>query len=144
MLYSKLLGNPNKTVNGILLSTPMDRHSNKIYLQAKILFNLREKNFKKLFSKKVIKSDFDQSDIEYEESIPERTKLRKQKLREIERKEQNINIELFRKYFTDYQRLNGMYKELNETESAKINRTKVNFIKKILSKWKEIASYVKR
>ena len=65
-----------------------------------------EKFFKKLFNKGIIKSDSDQSEIvrqEYEESIAERTKLRKQKLDETKGKEQNINIKLFKKYFTDYQ-----------------------------------------
>ena len=40
-----------------------------------------------------------------ERSTAERTKLRKERLDEIKRKEQNINSELFKKYFTD-----NMYK----------------------------------
>ena len=43
--YLLLLGNPNKTVNNIFLNTPKDNHNKEIYLQAQILFNLREKNF---------------------------------------------------------------------------------------------------
>ena len=38
-----------------------------------------------------MKSNSDQSDTEYEESIAERTKLGKQRLDKIKRKEQNIN-----------------------------------------------------
>ena len=37
-----------------------------------------------------------------ERSIAERTKLRRGKLDEIKSKEQNINNELFKEYFTDY------------------------------------------
>ena len=40
-----LLGNPNKNVNDIFLNTPTDKHNKEIYLQAKILLNLREKVF---------------------------------------------------------------------------------------------------
>ena len=65
-LYSILLGNPNKSVNDILLKTPKDKHNKEIYLQAKILFDLRGKTFKKLFNKRIIKSDSEQSDVEYE------------------------------------------------------------------------------
>ena len=71
------MGNPNKTVNNIFLNTPKDNHNKKIYLQAKILFNLSEEFFIKLFNKGIMKSDSDQLDIirqEYEESIAERTK----------------------------------------------------------------------
>ena len=82
--------NPNKTVNNIFLNKPTDKHNQEIYLQAQILFNLREKIFKKLFNKRIIRSDSDQSDIvkeEYGESIAERTKLRKQRLDKIKGKE---------------------------------------------------------
>ena len=41
--YLILLGNLNKTVNDIFLNTPADKHNKEIYLQAQILFNLREK-----------------------------------------------------------------------------------------------------
>ena len=53
----------------------------------RISFDLREKSFQKLFNKGIIRSDFDQSDIkEYEESIAEKTKLRKQRFDEIAKK----------------------------------------------------------
>ena len=62
-LYLILLGNLNKTVNDIFLKTLTDKYNEKIYLQAKILFNLREKIFKKLFNNTIIKNDSDESDM---------------------------------------------------------------------------------
>ena len=143
-LYLFLLANQNRTVNNIFLNTLTDKHNKEIYLQAQILFNLRENFFKKLFNKGIIRSDSDQSDIvrqEYEESIAERTKLRKQRLDEIKRKEQNINNELFKKYFTDYQSPSNMYKKLSETEGA-VNKVRVDSIKKVLSKLQRTIDYV--
>ena len=70
------MGNPNKTVYDIFLNTLKNKHNEKIYLQAQILFNLREKIFKKLFNKEIIMSDSDQSDVvrqKYEESIAEKS-----------------------------------------------------------------------
>ena len=57
-LYLLLLANQNRTVNNTFLNTRKDKHNKKIYLQAKILFNLREKFFKKLFHKKNHKERF--------------------------------------------------------------------------------------
>ena len=62
-----------------------------------------------------------------------RTKLRRQILDKIQRKQQNINNKLFKSYFTDYQSLSNRYKELIETDNAKINKTKVDTAKNILS-----------
>ena len=78
-LYLILLGNPKKTVGDIFLKIPTDKYNEKIYLQAKILFNFTEEIFKKLSDKKIIiKSDPNQLNTEkYEEGIAERTKLRK-------------------------------------------------------------------
>ena len=45
----------------------------------------------------------------FERSIAERTKLRRERLDEIKRKEQNINNELFKEYFTDYKISSNMY-----------------------------------
>ena len=67
---------------------------------------------------------------ELEESITERTKLRRQITDEIERKEKNINNKLFKEYFTDDQSPSNMYKKLIETENAEMNQTKVDFIQK--------------
>ena len=46
----------------------------------------------------------------FERCITERIKLRKGRLDEIERIEQNIDNELFKVYFTDYQSPSNMYK----------------------------------
>ena len=78
-LYLFLLANQNRTVNNIFLNTLTDKHNKEIYLQAQILFNLREKIFKNLLNKGIIKNDFDQSDIvrqKYEESIAEKNKIK--------------------------------------------------------------------
>ena len=53
-----------------------------------------------------------------ERSIAEITKLRKGRSDEIERKEQNINNELFKAYFTGHQNPSSMYKKLSETKGA--------------------------
>ena len=53
-----------------------------------------------------------------ERSIAKRIKLRKEKFGEIKRKEQNINNELFKAYFTDYQSISSMYKKLSKTENT--------------------------
>ena len=98
----------------------------------KILFDLRGKIFKKLFDKKIIRTD--QSHIvkqEYEESIAERTKLRKQRLDKIEGKEQNINNELFKHYF-NYQSPGKMYNALSDTKHTEKHNIQVNVIKSSL------------
>ena len=76
-----------------------------------------------------------------ERSIAERTKLRRKRLNEIRRKEQNINNELFKEYFTNYQSPSDMYKKLGETEGA-VNEVRVDSIKKVLSKLKRTIGYV--
>ena len=78
----------------------------------------------------------------FERSIVERIKSRKGKLDEIEQKEQNINNELFRVCFADYQSPSNMYKKLNETENTEINEIRVNLIKEILSKLQKTIDYV--
>ena len=78
----------------------------------------------------------------FEINIAERTKLRKERLDEIKGKEQNVNNKLFKEYFISYQSRSNMYKKLSETENAKINQTKVDSIKKILSKLQKIVDYV--
>ena len=68
----------------------------------------------------------------FERSIAERIKLRKERFVEIKRKEQNINSELFKVYFTDYQSPSSMYKKLSETENTEINKARADLIKKVL------------
>ena len=43
-LYLILSRNPNKTVNDIFLKKPTDKYNKEMYLQTKILLNLRGKN----------------------------------------------------------------------------------------------------
>ena len=62
------------------------------------------------------------------ESFTERTKLRKQRLDEIAKKEKMINNNLFKEYF-EYQSPSDMYKNLNTTTDVEKNETKVNEIK---------------
>ena len=73
-------------------------------------------------------------DTVFERTIVEKIKLKRKRLDEIKRKKQNINNELFKEYFTNYQSPSNMYKKLIETKSTEINKTKVDIIKKILSK----------
>ena len=129
MNYLILYGNLNKTVNHIFLNKPKDKNNKEIYLQVQILFDLREKSFEKLFNKKIIKSDSDQSGIEeYEESIAERAKLRKQRFDEIVEKEKTINLKLFKKYF-NYQNPSNMYNSLSDTKNTAKHNIQVNLIK---------------
>ena len=72
----------------------------------------------------------------FERSIAERIKLRKERFDEIKTKEQSINNELFEAYFIDYQIPGSMYKKLSETKNAKIDKTRVSFIEKVLTKLK--------
>ena len=65
----------------------------------------------------------------FERSIAERTKLRRGRFDEIKTKEKNINNELFKAYFNDYQSPSNMYKKLSEAEAA-VNEVRVDFIKK--------------
>ena len=48
----------------------------------------------------------------FERRIAERIKLRKERFDEIKRKEQNLNNELFKAYFTDYQSPSSMNKKI--------------------------------
>ena len=54
--------------------------------------------------------------------------------------EENINKELFKACFTDYQSPSNMYKKLSETKDA-VNEIRVDFIKKSLRKLKRIIYY---
>ena len=99
VLYSILLANSNKTADDIFLKNTTNENNKKIHLQAKILFNLREQIFKKLFNEGVIKNHSDESGTDdYEKNVEDRIKLSRQKLHEIKEKEQNINKELFKEY----------------------------------------------
>ena len=55
----------------------------------------------------------------FERTTAERTKLRRGTSDEIERKEQNINNELFNAYLTDDQSPSNMYKKLKKAKRQK-------------------------
>ena len=74
-------------------------------------------------------------------TIAEKIKLRTERLDELKRKEQNINNELLKEYFTNYQNPSNMYKKLIQTEGA-VNEVRIDDIKKILSKLLRIVDYV--
>ena len=56
---------------------------------------------------------------------------------EIKRKEQKINNELFKVYFSDYQSPSNMYKKLSETKDA-VNEVWVDSIKEYSVNYKEL------
>ena len=68
----------------------------------------------------------------FEEYIAGRTKLRKQRLNEIAKREKTTNNNLFKKHF-EYSSPSDMYKNLNTTEDIEENKTKVNKIKNNLT-----------
>ena len=70
---------------------------------------------------------------ESEESIMERTKLRRQRSDEIANKEKMIDLKLFREYF-EYLSPSDMYKNLNKTIGSEENKAQVNAIKDKLAK----------
>ena len=71
---------------------------------------------------------------ESEESIAERTKLKRQRSDEIANKEKMINSKLFAEYF-EYLSQSDMYKTLNKTISSEENEAQVNVIKDKLANW---------
>ena len=71
----------------------------------------------------------------------ERIKLRKERFDEIKRKEQNINNELLKAYFIDYQSPSSMYKELSKKKDTE-NKVRVDLIKEVLTKMKKVIENV--
>ena len=61
-----------------------------------------------------------------EESIAERTKLRREGIAEIKRKEENINNLVFKYYFSKYQNPSDKYKKICETKGKK--KMKIKYI----------------
>ena len=149
-LYLKLHANVNRTVHGIFLKNPTDKYNKKIYLQVKILFDLREKFFEKLLHKEIIKNNPNQSDIKYEENIAERTKLRRQAeeekntrnedalinyyklMRLISFKKRDINFELFKRNFS-FQTPAKMLETIYNLNNKNKNNMLVSIIKSGLS-----------
>ena len=72
----------------------------------------------------------------FERTIAVRSKLRKEKIAEIEKEEKNINNLLFKEYLTNYQSPSDMYKKLRETQGTQ-NENRVYLIKKVLDKIKK-------
>ena len=70
---------------------------------------------------------------EFERSIAEGSKLRREKIAEIEREEKN---ELFKEHFTNYQIPSDMHKKLCKTEGIK-NENQVHLIRQVLDKMKK-------
>ena len=84
-------------------------------------YNKNAQNFFLLASK----GDRGKSEPKTEESIAERTKLRRDRVAEIKREEENINNLVFKYYFSKYQNPSDMYKKLRKTKGKKI---KVKYI----------------
>ena len=76
------------------------------------------------------------SEPKSEESNAERTKLRRERIAEIKREEENINNLTFQYYFRKYQNPSDMYKKLCETKGKK-NEDQVYSIKEILDQIKK-------
>ena len=74
---------------------------------------ITNKNAQKIFQ---LASKVDKGKSESEESIAERTILRKGMVAEIEKEEKNIDNKLFIRYFTNYQSPSDIYKKLCNTE----------------------------
>ena len=150
-LYLYLLGNPRRTFYDLFLYTPTDKYDKEIYLQGQKLFSLREGVFQELTNKGITNNGFDQSSIvkqkykksiakkpklepelepklepelkpKFEESITERTMLRKQRLNEIAKKEKTIDNNLFKEQF-EYSSPSNMYRNLNTTRDIEENKT---------------------
>ena len=82
------------------------------------------------------KVDNGKSKPKIEESIAERVKLKNEKIAEIKKEEKNIENELFKYYFINYQKPSDMYKKLRKAKD-KINECKVYSIKEILDEIKK-------
>ena len=80
-------------------------------------------------------------ETEFERSIAERAKVRRERIAEIEKEEKNINNKLLKEYFTNYQNPSDMYKKLRETESTR-NENRVYLIKPVLNQMKKVIENV--
>ena len=81
----------------------------------------------------VSKVDKGKSEPKTGESIVERSKLRRERIAEIKREEENANNLAFSYYFSKYQNPSDMYKTLRETK-GKRHEDQVYLIKEILDK----------
>ena len=69
-------------------------------------------------------------------NILKAVKLRRRRIAEIEKEEQDMNNNLFKEYFTNYQNPSGTYKKLRKAE-GEWNEDQVYLIKKMLNKMKK-------
>ena len=112
-----------------------------ILLNAMKLFDIKN-TIVSLFRNGFIKSLDYQSTLKLEqkskpeESVEERTTLRKQRFDEIAKNEKEINLELFRKYFK-YSSPVHVYKNLNELINTDANKVQANSIKSALTDFKK-------
>ena len=110
------------------------RHQRLLELENQSLFNY-DKEAQKLFHH-ASKVDKGKLKPKTEESIAKRVKLENERIFEIKKEEKNINNELFKHYFINYQKPSDMYEKLCKIKD-KINEDQVDLIKKILDKVKK-------
>ena len=96
------------------------------------------KEVQKTFS---IASKVDKSEPKLEETIAKRVRLGREKITEIKEEEENINKELFKKYFTNYWSPSDIYKKLHEAEGTR-NHNQVYLIKEVLHTMKKVIKNV--
>ena len=95
-------------------------------LKGKSVVWIKKIIIKKLVKIGIIKTNSDHSGINnYKKNIWRENKIKKTKLDTTERKEQNRDNDLFKKYKNP----SNMHKELNKTENTEKNQIKVNLIK---------------
>ena len=110
------------------------RHQRLLELENQRLFNY-DKEAQKLFHH-ASKVDKGKLKPKTEESIAKRIKLENERISEIKKEEKNINNELFKHYFINYQKPSDMYKKLRKIKD-KINEDQVDLVKKILDEVKK-------
>ena len=120
-LYNSLIKPDVHTLNNAL-SRGRNRRNNILA----ILDNIKSSLFDNVYFHYQDKSS------ETEESIAQRTKLRRQRSDEIAKKEKKVSLDLFKRYF-DYLNPSSMYKALNETKISGKNRAQVNTIENRLT-----------
>ena len=88
------------------------------------------------FFHRASKVDKGKSKPKTEESNAKMVKSKNEKIAEIKKEEKNINNELFKHYFINYQKPSDMYKKLRKIKD-KINEDQVDLVKKILDEVKK-------
>ena len=96
-----------------------------------ILDNIKSSLFESFYFHHKYKS------LETEESIAERTKLKRQRSDEVTKKEKKISSKLFGRY-SGYSSPSDMYKALNETKNSEENKRQLNTIENKLANLIEV------